>query len=139
MFSPSPSISAVHWPPIPFDSFQLCFVNQKRFQEIAPVSFSLLYGKANSCSLYSLPHKNTISKKKPFTDLLVFLIVIWVGYRSGGFGRPGMPTILDRIVKDATVYFMVIFTSHFVLECFILFADVSHRATRPDPVVFRVL
>ena len=36
-----------------------------------------------------------------------------------------MPTILDKIVKDATVYFLVIFGSQLLVECFILFAPVS--------------
>ena len=38
------------------------------------------------------------------------------------------PTILDTIVKDATMYFLVIFGSQLIVECFILFAPVSHRA-----------
>ena len=67
-----------------------------------------------------------LGKNRPFTDLLVFLIIIWVGRRSRGLGPPGTRTILDKIVRDGTVYFLVIFTSHLVVECFILFASVSH-------------
>jgi len=36
-----------------------------------------------------------------------------------------MPSILRTIVKDATVYFLVIFTSHFVLEMTLLLARVT--------------
>ena len=36
-----------------------------------------------------------------------------------------MPRILRAIVQDATVYFLVIFTSHFVLEMTPLLARVS--------------
>jgi len=36
-----------------------------------------------------------------------------------------MPTILNKIVEDATVYFLVIFGSQLLVECFILFAPVS--------------
>ena len=36
--------------------------------------------------------------------------------------------ILTRIVKDAVVYFSVIFGSQLIVECFILFAPVSHCA-----------
>ena len=36
-----------------------------------------------------------------------------------------MPYILRAIVRDSTVYFLVIFTSHFVLEMTLLLARVS--------------
>lgn len=36
-----------------------------------------------------------------------------------------MPYILRVIVQEATVYFLIIFSSHFVLEMFLLFANVS--------------
>lgn len=36
-----------------------------------------------------------------------------------------MPYILRTIVQDATVYFFVIFTSHFVVEMFLLFVNVG--------------
>jgi len=36
-----------------------------------------------------------------------------------------MPSILRTIVQDATVYFLVIFTSHFVLEMTLLLARVT--------------
>ena len=41
-----------------------------------------------------------------------------------------MPSILRTIVQDATVYFLVIFTSHFVLEMTLLLARVSISTIR---------
>ena len=57
---------------------------------------------------------------------MAFLIVVWVSRKSGGLGRSKIPTILDKIVKDATMYFLVIFGSQLLVESFILFAPVSH-------------
>ena len=37
----------------------------------------------------------------------------------------GLPSLLHTIVKDATKYFLVIFTAHFVLAMTLLFARVS--------------
>lgn len=42
----------------------------------------------------------------------------------------GVPSILDRIVGDATVHFLVIFTAHLLLVLFQLFAPVSNLS--PD-------
>ncbi|KAF9649416.1 hypothetical protein BDM02DRAFT_3128379 [Thelephora ganbajun] len=98
-----PTSSAMHWPPIHSDSFRLCFFKEIRVQEVTVVSLSLVY------------------------DLLAFVIVIWASRRPGGLGRSKIPTILDRIVRDATMYFLVIFTSHLVVECFILFAPPTYH------------
>lgn len=53
--------------------------------------------------------------------------------------RLKVPTILDNIVKDATVYFLVIFGTQVLVECFVLFAPVSgtgrrSRTSHTDPV-----
>jgi len=69
------------------------------------------------------------------TDFLVFVIIVWVGRRSTGFTRSRVPSILDRIVRDATMYFLVIFTSHLIVECFLVFAPVSRRTPWTDSCV----
>lgn len=107
------------------------------------MTFSLSYGKSNSHpppSLFliwfltrlSSPLSRVYEKRRPipFTDLLAFLIVVWVGRKGRGSARYRIPTILDKIVRDATVYFLVLFTSHLVVEFFIIFAPVSHRTAR---------
>jgi hypothetical protein len=42
-----------------------------------------------------------------------------------GFTGPKTPRVLRAIVHDATIYFMVIFSSHFVFEVALLAARVS--------------
>jgi len=58
------------------------------------------------------------------TDISAFLVIVVLAAKSGirGFRMPG---ILRTIVQDATVYFLVIFTSHFVLEMTLILARVS--------------
>jgi len=46
-------------------------------------------------------------------DSLAFLMIVVHAVRSG-FGNVKMSRILRTIVQDTTIYFMVIFTSHFV-------------------------
>ena len=102
------------------------------------LSFSLIFGKPNTfCPplvllqittiiCYSLHHRtNRLLNHRRSTDLLAFLIIIWVGRKATGFRGSSIPSILDRIVKDATLYFLVIFTSHLIVEGFLIFAPVS--------------
>lgn len=42
----------------------------------------------------------------------------------------GVPSLLDRIVRDATIYFMMMFTTHLLLVLFELLAPVS--SFQPD-------
>lgn len=58
------------------------------------------------------------------TDLLAFLVIVLlvIGSKNRGFK---MPHILRTIVQDSTVYFLVIFTSHFLLEMMLLLSRVS--------------
>ena len=62
-------------------------------------------------------------------DFLAFLIIIFLAAKSGLKGFK-MPSILRTIVQDATVYFLVIFTSHFVLEMTLLLARVTASVLR---------
>jgi len=57
-------------------------------------------------------------------DLLAFLIILHLAARwtTRRFGIPGL---LGTILRDATKYFLVIFTAHFVFVMTLLFARVS--------------
>jgi len=78
-------------PPIPFDAYRLCVFVRHRNLEVAYTSISLFY------------------------DFLAFSLIIFLAATS----QPGVlkvPTIMGTIAEDATLYFLVIFTSHLVLE-----------------------
>ena len=57
-------------------------------------------------------------------DLFVFLIILVTarGPRTSRF--PGIPSILDAILRDATVYFLLIVASQLVLFFFVFLAPV---------------
>jgi hypothetical protein len=63
-------------------------------------------------------------------DTLAFLIIVWCAVKRRARGHiDGMPSLLDKIVRDATTYFLVIFTSHLLLILFEFFAPVSDILT----------
>ena len=57
-------------------------------------------------------------------DLLAFLVILHTAgwWKIRRFGIPGL---VGTILRDATKYFLVIFTSHFVLVMTLLFTRVS--------------
>jgi hypothetical protein len=59
-------------------------------------------------------------------DFLAFSLIVFFAVRArreaGGFK---IPMILQTIAEDSTRYFLVIFTSHFVLMMTLLFARVG--------------
>jgi len=56
-------------------------------------------------------------------DLLAFFVIL---YLAGRWVRQfGILGLLGTILRDATKYFLVIFTAHFVLVATLLFARVS--------------
>ena len=57
-------------------------------------------------------------------DLLAFSVIVYLVVRSNVTKIP-IPSLLKTIVRDATCYFLVIFTSHFVFVIFLFFASVS--------------
>ncbi|KAF9780549.1 hypothetical protein BJ322DRAFT_1112540 [Thelephora terrestris] len=87
-------------PPIHLMAYQLCIFTRHRKVEMAYTAMSLAY------------------------DFLAFLVIVAlaVGSTNGGFK---MPHILRTIVRDSTVYFLIIFTSHLVLEMTLLLARLN--------------
>ena len=63
------------------------------------------------------------------TDLLAFSLIVYFAARSNMIGS-GIPTLLGIIVKDATVYFLFIFTSHLVLELTLVLGRVGIYSRR---------
>ena len=56
-------------------------------------------------------------------DSLAFSVIVYLVVRSNVDKVP-IPRLLRTIARDATTYFLVIFTSHFVLVMFLVFANV---------------
>jgi len=60
-------------------------------------------------------------------DSSAFLVIILSVKHRGLMRAHGMPSLLDNIVQDATVYFLVIFTGHLLVVFFELLTHVSDR------------
>jgi len=63
-------------------------------------------------------------------DSLAFSLIIYLAIRSKALSVK-IPTILGTMAEDATRYFLVIFTSHFVLEMTLILGRVSPTAPLP--------
>ena len=57
------------------------------------------------------------------TDFLTFSLIVYLVLRANLYQHP-MPSLFKTIAQDATYYFLVIFTSHLMLELTLLFARV---------------
>ena len=58
------------------------------------------------------------------TDFLAFFVIVYLVVRSN-INRVPIPSLLRTMARDATSYFLMIFTSHFVSVMFIRFASVG--------------
>jgi len=81
---------AQKFPSIPFDAYHLCIFVRHRKLEVAVTSISLFY------------------------DFLAFSLIVFLAKASTTEGLK-IPRLLRVIAEDSTRYFLVIFTSHFVL------------------------
>ena len=57
-------------------------------------------------------------------DVLAFSVIVFLVVRSNVTKDP-LPSILKTIVRDATYYFLILFTSHLVTVIFFWLANVS--------------
>ena len=60
-------------------------------------------------------------------DSLGFLIIVYSAKRQGPARAQGVPSLLDRILRDATTYFLAIFAGQLLAIFFEIFAPVSDR------------
>ena len=118
----SDTVAAMVVPRIQFDSFKLCAFSREGTMEVAWTVISLGYGKL----FPNLPCFQTTIPVLTFKDLLAFSVILYLASRSAN-RMYGIPSLLRTIVRDATIYFLVIFTSHLVLVITLLFARVGFQ------------
>jgi len=56
-------------------------------------------------------------------DLLAFSVIVYLVVRSN-VNKVPIPSLFRTIVRDATYYFLLIFSSHLMIVLFVLFATV---------------
>jgi len=67
-----------------------------------------------------------IVEANPFVkDVSAFLIVVYSARHRSRMRARGVQSLLDTIVEDATVYFLLIFTGHILVILLEFFAPVS--------------
>lgn len=82
---------------------------------------------SSSVNQPTLLHHMCLQGLTPIPDLAAFAVIIGFGLRNGlnasamAMSRPG---IVKTIVQDATIYFIIIFTSHLVFVLTLVFARV---------------
>ena len=111
------------FPNLPFNEYRACIFYSWETGEVTYVALSLAYGTLFLSSTTHTPASDPFLTK----DALALLIIIYSAKHHDG-GRAcidGVPRLLDNILQDATVYFLVISTGHLLLLFFQIFAPVS--------------
>ena len=111
------------FPDLPFDEYRNCAFQSLKHREMAYVALSLAYGTFFLLSIVHPPTSDPFCTK----DALALLIIVYSAKRhAGGFARVGgVPNLLDKILRDATTYFLVLSTGHALFLFFEIFAPVS--------------
>ena len=119
------------FPEINLDPFEVCFYKLWSLGELIYYNLTIAFGKPTPSSLRDcftpgvltpcIPH----SPLRGIIDLLAFLIILAIARKSRGHRYPGMPSILDVVVRYSTHYFLLIFFSQLLAQLFVFFAPVS--------------
>ena len=114
------------FPDLPFDEYRNCTSQTSKYRGMAYVVLSLAYGTFFLLPTSSSPTPNTFCIK----DVLALVIIAYSAKRRArGLAHVGgVPNLLDKILRDATTYFLVLTTGHILFLFFEVFAHVS------DPV-----
>ena len=118
-------------PEIDLDAYRVCVPPKFRPGELTFTSISLVFGTLLPSDLRDnftlgvlMYFMSRTHIRCGIADLFVFLIILFTtrGPRTSRF--PGIPSILDAILRDATVYFLLIVASQLVLFFFVFLAPV---------------
>ena len=96
----------------------ICIFAQHGPVEIGFTALCIIYGTEPFLVL----HQRDTHSDYP-TDFLAFSVIIYVVVRSNVYRVP-IPGLFRTIVRDATYYFLVVFTSHLMVMFFLLFENV---------------
>ena len=78
----------------------------------------------------SLPSSFTLHRPTPFIeDCAAFAVIVFSARKRGLMDAAGIPTLLGNIVRDGTVYFLVVFAGQLLLVLFELLAPVGNLST----------
>ena len=118
-------------PEIDLDTYKLCLPPKFRPGELTFTTLSVVFGTLLPTDLRKdftlgvlMYFVSRTHLHRGAVDLLTFSIIFVTarGPRTSRF--PGIPTLLDAILRDATVYFLLIVASQLVLFFFVFLAPV---------------
>ena len=122
------------FPEINLDPFKLCGFGQWKLGELMYYNLAIFFGKSSPVTLqpaalfhpgnYDMSHVPH-SPRRGIIDLLAFSIILVTARRSRRNRYPGVPSILDTVVRDSTLYFILIFLIQLFFLLFIFFAPVG--------------
>ena len=111
-------------PDLPFDEYRICTFQLWKNKEVVHVVLSLAYGTFFPLSAVHPPTSDPSYVK----DALALLFIVYTAKRYRGLTRGGgAPSLLDKILQDATMYFLVLSTGHLLFLFFEIFSSVSDR------------
>ena len=110
----------------------MCISGEWRHGELVFVNISVAFGAPHPPTYLHLgssdaPHVPR-SLRRGTTDLLAFLIILFTARRSRMNRYPGVPSLLDTILRHSTGYFLSMFCFQFLYQ--LLFITNRVRGTR---------
>ena len=122
----TPMSKAMVVPDLPLDEYRICAFQLWKNTVVIFVVLSLVYGTFVLLST-TRPSTSNLSRVE---DALAMSIIVYSAKRlDGGLTRVGgAPSLLDKIRRDATTYFLILSTGHLLSLLFEAFAPVGdHR------------
>lgn len=119
-------------PDINLDEFKICIYKLWSLGELIFYNSAMAFGTSSHSNFhgYSTPgvlmHLTFgVSSYRGTADIFVFVTILITVRRRRTHGYPGIPSILDTVVRDATGYFLLISSTHFVSVLFVFVAPVG--------------
>ena len=119
----TPMSKAMVIPELPLDEYRTCVFTLWKDTVVIYFVLSLVYGTFFLLSTARPSASNLFWVE----DALALSIIVYSAKRlDGGLTRAGgAPSLLDKILQDATIYFLILSTGHLLCLFFGLFAPVS--------------
>ena len=109
------------------DAYRVCFPKRWKLGELVFAGITVAFGTSSPNMIFTLGVLIRLtpqtSPRRGIIDLSAFLIILVTARGSRG-RHGGIPSILDTIMRDATVYFLVMFVCQSVFFMFLFFAPV---------------
>ena len=124
-------LPAQQLPAIDLDPFKFCVSQSWKFGELVFINIAVAFGASLTSDVVS-PRVCLRASRSVFltpwtpVDVLAFLSILIATKKPRHPRYPGIPSLLDAILRDATIYFILIVLCQVLFDVFVAFAPVSH-------------